>query len=198
MDAPEIIEYFSDMANEVHETEKGIFGVSDLAKIQEFFDQIETKGTFLDLGSGDGRVAILAAKFFDKAIGIEFDDLLCKKSVKHAKKCKSTAEFLCADYEEYDFTKIDLLFSYADHNFSEEFVKKLIEEFKGTIYIYEGVYFPKGATKGKTIWADQTPIMSYTFNEEYIPQIKAKKVLRGKSAVIDSRFAWGKKKGRRR
>ena len=193
-----IIEYFSELANEVHETEKGIFGVSDLKRVQDFFEQINLKsGTFLDLGSGDGRVTILASLQCDKAIGIEFDELLVKKSLKHAKKLDSKAEFLCQDYEDYDFSNVDVLFSYADHAFSQNFVEKLVKEFKGTLYIYEGVFFPNGITKGKTIWADQTPIMSYTVEGEYDPKIKVKKVLRGKAAVIDSRFAAPKKRGRR-
>lgn len=194
MDEPQIIEYFSKFPNEVHETEKGIFGVSDLEHIQEFFEQINLKGNFVDLGSGDGRVVIMAAKITKNAVGIEFDEILVRKSKKHAEKLESEAIFLCQDYEKYDFSKVDVLFSYADHGFGPEFVQKLVEEFRGILYIYEGVYFPDGMKKGKTIWAGQTPIMSYTVDGNHIPKLKEKKILRGKNAVIDSRFAWDKKK----
>lgn len=194
MDKKEIIKYFSQFENEVHETEKGIFGVSNLERVEEFLDQIETKGTFLDLGSGDGRVAILAAKYFDNVIGIEFDEHLVKKSKKHAQTCDSDAIFLCQDYETYDFSKVDVLFSYADHAFSEAFVNKLIKEFDGIIYIYEGVYFPEGAKKGKTVWAGQTPIMTYTFKKDFEPRVREEKVLKGKGAKPHSRFVLDKKR----
>jgi SAM-dependent methyltransferase len=190
-----IKKHFSEIENEVRETEKGIFGVSNLELIEDFFGQIDLKNKkkFIDLGSGDGRVVILAKKYCDNSIGIEFDEELVAKSNEHAKELDVDATFLCQDYEEYDFSDVDVLFSYADHNFSESFVKKLLEEFDGTLYIYEGVYFPEGMKKGKTIWAGQTPIMSYTVDGAHKPRVREKKALRGKGAVIDSRFAMPKR-----
>lgn len=194
MNKKEIIEYFAQFENEIHETEKGIFGVSNLVRIKEFLDQIETTGTFVDLGSGDGRVAILAAEYFDTVIGIEYEEDLIEKSELHAKQTNSDVTFLAQDYENYDYSKVDVLFSYADHEFSKKFVEKLIKEFTGVIYIYEGVYFPEGAKKGKTIWADQTPIMTYTFNKDFAPRVREQKVLKGKGATGHSRFMLDKKK----
>ncbi|MCA9478212.1 MAG: class I SAM-dependent methyltransferase [Nanoarchaeota archaeon] len=189
-----IIEYFSKFSNEVRDTEKGIFGVSDLEHIKEFFGQVNLLGTFVDLGSGDGRVTILAASWAQEtgndvnAIGIEFDEELVERSKKHAAKLETDVTFLCQDYEDYDFSKVDVLFSYADHAFSEPFVEKLKKEFKGTLYIYEGVHFPEGLKKGKIIWVDQTPIIPYTVDTDMEEKPKEEKKLRGKHAVINSRF----------
>jgi len=149
--------------NYVTSTAKGIFGVSDTHTIIAFFKKInlEQAEHFVDLGSGDGRVAIIAS-FFTRATGIEYDATLAEESRKHANALGSGAVFLQQDYEMYSYHNVDILFSYADHEFSDVFIKKLQEEFEGTLYIYQGVFLPN-ATKGKTEWANQTPFISYTF-----------------------------------
>lgn len=149
----------------VFDTEKGIFGTTAVEHIYEWLTQLEVSAetTFLDLGSGDGRV-IITASLFCKAHGIEFDETLVKKSQEHIAALESTASVEQDDYENADFSTIDILFCYADHNFSDALVQKLKEEFTGTLYVYQGTFFPKDAVKGKTVWVGgQTPLLTYTF-----------------------------------
>ncbi len=72
-----------------YETEKGVWGISVAEYLYEFFKQInlEKYKNFLDLGSGDGKV-ILIASLFTKATGIEYDKKLFEKSIKIRDKLK--------------------------------------------------------------------------------------------------------------
>jgi len=145
----------------VFKTSKGIFGVSDLEVIDEFFKQINLNSTnkFLDLGSGDGRVVFVASSFC-KATGVEFELSLVHLSEKYKKHLNAYCTFICDDFEKIDLSKYDVLFSFSDNFFSEQFVQKLKKEFRGTLYIYQGIFLPN-LPKGKTIWVGQIPIISY-------------------------------------
>jgi cyclopropane fatty-acyl-phospholipid synthase-like methyltransferase len=166
-----IVNYFQNLdakkGNIVRETSKGIFGTSDLEVIETFFENISltNKYYFVDIGSGDGRVVILASKY-TKAVGIEIDEELIKESKEHANILQSKAEFICKDYEDYSYENVDVIFSFADHFFTKTFLEKLKKEFKGTLYVYEGVFLPEEIKKGPTIWINQTKIISYQFAKE--------------------------------
>lgn len=168
----EIKDYF-DKLDEAHstsgkklvfETEKGIFGTSDLDTIYEFFKKIDPEPTdvFVDIGSGDGRV-VLVASLFCQAIGVEYDEKLAEESKAHADEIGRIVRIVCDDYENYDYSQANTLFSYADHFFTPAFIERLKDEFKGKLYVYQGVFLPEGIKKGPTIWAKGTPIISYEF-----------------------------------
>lgn len=171
MKFPQIKEFFQKVDEEyklknkyVFKTTKGIFGVSDLEILNEFFNKINLnlKNKFLDLGSGDGRVVFLASLFCD-ATGIEFEKKLIELSLKYKENLNLNCNFICDDFNNLNFSKYDILFSYSDSFFSNEFVERLKKEFSGTLYIYQGIFLPE-LKKGKTIWIKQTPIISYEFN----------------------------------
>lgn len=160
--------------NKVHDTKKGIFGTTDISLFAEFCEQINlaSKKCFVDLGSGDGRLVLLAS-LYTKAIGIEFDTDLVQKSVAHQQElfgrgCDvSSAIFLEQDYETFDYSECDVLFSFADHFFTPEFLEKLKKEFTGTLYVFQGVFLPEGLKeeKQKTLWlSKQTPVYVYSFS----------------------------------
>jgi 16S rRNA A1518/A1519 N6-dimethyltransferase RsmA/KsgA/DIM1 with predicted DNA glycosylase/AP lyase activity len=68
-----------------------------------------------DLGSGDGRVVIMAAeKFKANAAGIEMDPDLYKQSTERIKKLglEKTARIINGDIQKQDFTSADLLTVY--------------------------------------------------------------------------------------
>lgn len=145
----------------VFKTSKGIFGVSDLEILEDFFKKINLneKNNFLDLGSGDGRVVFLAS-LFCSATGVEFEKELIDLSDEYKSELKLDCNFICDDFQNLDFSKYDILFSFADNFFTEKFIQKLKEEFVGTLYVYQGVFLPE-LKKGKTIWIKQIPIISY-------------------------------------
>ena len=68
-----------------------------------------------DLGSGDGRIVIMAAqKFGADATGIEFDADLAKQSTERIKKfgLDKTARIIRGDIMQQDYTSADLLTVY--------------------------------------------------------------------------------------
>ncbi len=169
-----LIDFFKDIDTKkknndeklVWDTEKGIFGTSDLNIMRSFFEKISPNKAdlFVDLGSGDGRICLLAS-YFCRSMGIEFDRSLVNLSKQYASDLSITnVSFEQMDYEDFDFSDVTILFSYADHFFNERFIEKLKTEFKGVLYIYQGVFTPEGIKKGRTIWIGETPIISYDFS----------------------------------
>lgn len=65
----------------------------------------------IDLGSGDGRTVITAAKRGARAIGIEYNPNMVALSKRNAEKAgvTSRAEFIEADLFEYDFSKATVI-----------------------------------------------------------------------------------------
>jgi precorrin-6B methylase 2 len=65
----------------------------------------------IDLGSGDGRTVISAAKRGTRALGIEYNPDLVTLSQKNAEKegVKEMARFIKADIFEYDFSKASVI-----------------------------------------------------------------------------------------
>ena len=65
-----------------------------------------------DLGSGDGRIVIMAAqKFRANAVGVEFDDALFKQSMEKIKSLglSSIASIIHCDLLKQDYSSADLL-----------------------------------------------------------------------------------------
>ena len=68
-----------------------------------------------DLGSGDGRIVIVAAKKFKAdATGVEFDDVLHRKSSEEIRRQKldKTARIIFGDLFEQDYSSADLITVY--------------------------------------------------------------------------------------
>ena len=72
---------------------------------------ITPKDFLIDLGSGDGRLVITAAKLGTKALGIEYNPDLVKLSIKNAEKegVPGMTKFIKADLFEYDFSKATVI-----------------------------------------------------------------------------------------
>ncbi len=147
----------------VWDTKKGIFGTSNIGNVFELFKQIELEkyNHFIDLGSGDGSV-VLVASLFTKAIGIEFDKKLHEKAVEIRNKLKLDVELVCGDFLEHDLSKYDPLFINPDQGFHKGLGQKLQKEMKGTLLVYNFIFTPHNLKKGKTLWFDQVPVTFYT------------------------------------
>lgn len=146
-----------------HETEKGTWGISVAEYLYEFFKQINLKKykNFLDLGSGDGKV-VLIASLFTKATGIEYDKKLFEKSIEIRDKLKLNANFIQGDFLKQNLTKYNVIFINPDKGFHNETETKLLEELKGILIVYNFIYHPRFLKKGKTYQFEQTPITIYT------------------------------------
>ena len=73
--------------------------------------KITPRDFLIDLGSGDGRTVITAAKRGTRALGIEYNPDLVKLSKKNAEKenVTSMAQFIEADLFEFDFSKATVI-----------------------------------------------------------------------------------------
>src|SRR3989338_6809376 len=92
------------------ETEKGFWGISACEEVYELFKKLELSKykNFLDLGSGDGRVVLIASLFVKNSAGIEYDKELYNISLKIKEKLKiKNANFINGDYLEHDFGYYD-------------------------------------------------------------------------------------------
>lgn len=138
----------------VRETSLGYYGSAPEDAVFRFFKKIKLKGSFLDLGSGDGKVVLIAA-LFAKAKGIEIDEELVKDSDKMKKKLGLNAEFVKGNYLDHDFSSYDVLFLNPDSHFPE-LEKKLRREMKkdAKLVVFGSLYNPLNMKLEKSFVVD--------------------------------------------
>jgi SAM-dependent methyltransferase len=73
--------------------------------------EVTNKDILIDLGSGDGRTVIAAAKLGAHAIGIEFNQDMVNLSVLKAKEAgvEVLTKFICTDLFEYDLSEATVI-----------------------------------------------------------------------------------------
>jgi SAM-dependent methyltransferase len=150
------------------DTEKGIWGASSMLDVFAIFTRmgLDERKAFVDLGCGDGRIALLAALFVE-SVGVEYDKALCETaerirrellpSVPELARCR----FVWGDYVSMDLSHYDTLFMYADHPFDAAFERKLLRECAGVLLCYNKIFLPKILKKGPTVWNQQVPVVTY-------------------------------------
>ena len=126
----------------------------ELADVQE-------EDVVIDLGSGDGKV-VLIASLFTKATGIEYDKELVKKSAEIRDKLGLKCDFIRGDFLKHDLSKYDVIFINPDKGFHKGTEDKLLKELKGKLIVYNFVFAPRFLKKGKTYWLEQVPVTVYT------------------------------------
>ena len=149
----------------MRDTKLGFWGVAHTNDLVEIFKKIEINKhkTFLDLGSGDGKAALIAALFGLKATGIEIDEELVKISKRFQKELNiKNAEFLCEDFLQHDISKYEIIFVNPDKEFHHGLEEKLLKELKGILIVYNVVFRPTRLKKGRTYWVNQIPATVYT------------------------------------
>ena len=146
----------------VWDTEKGIWGFTKADDAFEFFKKIELNKykNFLDLGSGDG-IVVMIASLFTKATGIESDKDLHKKALEMKNKLKISCTLLNKDYMKHDLSKYDIIFINPDKGFHHGLETKLLKELNGILFVHQKIFQPRFLKKGKTFWVNQTPIITY-------------------------------------
>lgn len=83
----------------------------------------------VDLGSGDGRIVIAAArKFHADAVGVEMDEGLCRQSLERIRKLglEKTAQIIEGDILKQDYRSADLITVYLLPN-SNDKIQPLLE-----------------------------------------------------------------------
>jgi predicted O-methyltransferase YrrM len=147
------------------DTEKGIWGTTDAQDIYDFFVKIKLSKykNFIDLGSGDGKVVLIASLFGVSATGIEFDRDLIRTAIKTKNKLKLQAKFIKGDFLDYDLSKYDFVFINPDKGFEQGLEDKLLKEMnpKARLVVYNNIFLPRFLKKGKTYLFGGIPIIDY-------------------------------------
>ena len=120
--------------------------------------------SFLDLGSGDGKVVLIASLFCKNVVGIEFDSKLVKVGEKIQKELELDAEFVCGDFFKHDWSKYDVIFINPDQGMHKGVEDKLLKEMHkdAKLFVYNNIFLPRFLKKGKTYWFDGIPVIVYT------------------------------------
>jgi hypothetical protein len=132
------------------DTVVGYWGVTPLAETYELFKRINlgSHDNFLDLGSGDGRIVLLASLFGVKSHGIEFDSDLVNSSLLLRRKIDlehfKNTKIIHNNFMEHDFSKYNVIFVSPDKPFRRKgFEKKLVDEMKGELIVHGWEFHPK-------------------------------------------------------
>ena len=130
-------------------TENGFWNAAISDEIYWAFKKINLGKfkNFLDIGSGDGKVVLIASLFCRNAEGIEIDSFLHNKAVEMKNKFKiSNAAFHNKDFFGHDFSKYDVLFLSPDAPLERGLENKFLKELNGKL-IHYGHHFHPGFLK---------------------------------------------------
>jgi len=120
----------------------------------------------VDLGSGDGRVLIAAAKNYGlMGTGIEIDPLkvwLANLRVRWAGR-QNKVKIVRANIFNYDYREADILFIYLTHQAIDQLFPKILEQLKPNAKILCYRFCIQGITPDK-VSADKT-LFLYTLNK---------------------------------
>ena len=146
-------------------TEKGFWNAAASDEVYEAFNKIKLNKfkNFIDIGSGDGKVVLIASLFCKKAEGIEIDDFLHNKALQMKIKFGiSNAEFHNGDFFQHDFSKYDVMFLSPDAPLERGLEKKLLNEMKGKLIHYGQHFHPKSLKKEENFFVNGTLVSVYS------------------------------------
>lgn len=146
-------------------TSKGFWNASISDEIHGAFKKIGLQKfkNFLDIGSGDGKVVLIASLFCGNAEGIEIDSFLHGKAEEMRKKFGiSNAIFHNKDFFEHDFSKYDALFLAPDSPLSRGIETKLLDEMEGKLIHYGSHFHPDSLKKERSFWVNGTLVRVYS------------------------------------
>ena len=146
-------------------TEKGFWNASIADEVFEAFRKIKLDKfkNFLDIGSGDGKVVLIASLFCGNAEGVEIDDALHHKALEiQSRLGVSNAVFHNKDFFQHDFSKYDILFSAPDAPFERGLENKLLKEMKGKLIHYGHHFHPQNLKKENSFMINGNLASLYT------------------------------------
>ena len=144
-------------------TSRGFWSAAIGKEVFSAFQELGLKNykKFIDLGSGDGRVVLIASLFVPKAEGIEIDEELHGIAQNMGKKLGSHATFHCKDLYAHDLSPYDVFFISPDAPFERGMEGKLLKEMKGDLIVYGNHFHPRFMEKKKSITVNGTLVGVY-------------------------------------
>ncbi len=135
-------------------TEKGFWNPAIDAEVFEAFSKLGLNRykSFLDLGSGDGRVSLIASLFVPRAEGVESDAELHRVAEGMKQKLNvPNAKFHHNDFFMHDISSYDALFINPDTHFSRGLEQKLLMEMRGDLIVLGHHFHPQPLPKKSQI-----------------------------------------------
>ncbi len=135
----------------------GYWGVTHIEALHNALQEAEVHKhkQFIDLGSGDGRVVLMAAAMGVKATGIEADDWLTNSALDMKRKIKhpsmENAQFFKEDFMKMDLSKYDFIYVSPDKPFYRGLDQKLKREATGKVLVHGFEFHPSTLKKEKEI-----------------------------------------------
>jgi len=146
-------------------TGKGFWGGVIADEVYEAFKKIKLHKhkTFIDLGSGDGKAVLIAALFCKRAVGIEIDNGLYKKSLEMQNKLNiPNAIFFNNDFNDHSISEFDFVFVYPDAPMHRGLEKKLLNELTGKLIHYGHHFHPQNLKAKDKFLVDGNLFTVYT------------------------------------
>ncbi|MBI2651286.1 hypothetical protein HYX01_02350 [Candidatus Woesearchaeota archaeon] len=147
------------------DTGRGFWGHAIADEIYEAFKKINLHRhkSFIDLGSGDGKVVLTAALFCKRSVGIEIDNGLFKKSLEMQKKLNiPNALFFNSDFYQHSISEFDAVFVYPDAPMHRGLEKKLLNELNGKLIHYGHHFHPQSLKVEDNFLVNGTLVTVYT------------------------------------
>ncbi len=148
----------------MRDTSIGFWFSSLTSDIIELFKKIRLGqyNYFLDIGSGDGKVTLIASTFCSKCFGVEYDPILIEKSREMQNKFGiKNARFLHKNLHDVDFRGFDILFCYPDQPMERGLEQKLLNELNGKLIVYGPHFHPTRLKKIDSFYAGTTFVAVY-------------------------------------
>ncbi len=130
------------------DTGVGVWGVTNINDIYEAFVRMKlnTHKHMIDLGSGDGRVVLLASLFGVASTGIEYDDWLLNTSLDMKRKLNlphfGQVTFRKDNFMAIDLSQYDVVYVSPDKPFFRGLNKKLKQELMGKLIVHGYEFHP--------------------------------------------------------
>jgi 16S rRNA A1518/A1519 N6-dimethyltransferase RsmA/KsgA/DIM1 with predicted DNA glycosylase/AP lyase activity len=98
-------------------------------QIQAAFDvsQLKEGQTMLELGCGDGRVVLAAAKQGVKVIGYELNPILALVAWYRTRRYRKNAKIICGDFWKKTWPEADVIFVFLLDKYMEKLNKRCVQ-----------------------------------------------------------------------
>jgi predicted RNA methylase len=133
--------------------------------------ELKAGEVFFDLGCGDGRAVIMAAKDFGaRAVGVELREDLVKKalSTAHEQNLQSRITIVNGDMFNVDLTSADVVFLYLTTSANEKIKPKLESELKRGVRVVSHDYEITGWKPLKTENYCENQMLGYPTHTLYL------------------------------
>ena len=146
------------------DTGTGFWNAALSQEVFELFNKLKLQkySHFLDLGSGDGRVAMIAS-LFTQATGIEIDRELANKSFEMQRILGvKNVSFIHKNFMDHNISEHDIVFINPDKPMYRGLEKKLLDELSNHLLVYGHHFHPTLLQKKKEFHLDTNYAALYT------------------------------------